>query len=134
MGGARVTKTIYGYFLCTRRHQLKFPFSYLISLMIVGHIPVSLWKAPLQEVLAYRTLLPLSKRLVSISTFTISTHAPPLTVIVEVRFYPCFKFYFPLFQTYHELPYPKTKDNKIQTRHKSELQRIPHPVLRMFYS
>ena len=35
-------------------------------------------------------------------------------VYVVVQFYPCFKFYFPLFQThYHTLPYPKTKQNKI---------------------
>ena len=30
-------------------------------------------------------------------------------VYVVVQFYPCFKFYFLLFQThYHTLPYPKT--------------------------
>ena len=31
-------------------------------------------------------------------------------VYVLVQFYPCFKFYFPLFSThYHTLPYPKTE-------------------------
>ena len=35
-------------------------------------------------------------------------------VYVVVKFYPRFKFYFPLFQThYPTLPYPKTKENKI---------------------
>ena len=34
-----------------------------------------------------------------------------------------FKFYFPLVQThYHTLPYPKTKENKIQTKEKIEPQ------------
>ena len=33
---------------------------------------------------------------------------------VVVQFYPCFEFYFSLFQIhYHTLPYPKTKENKI---------------------
>ena len=35
-------------------------------------------------------------------------------VYVVVQFYPCFKFYFSLFQShYHTLPYPKTKEKKI---------------------
>ena len=34
-------------------------------------------------------------------------------VNVVVRFYPWFKFYFPLFEShYHILPYPQTKENK----------------------
>ena len=47
-------------------------------------------------------------------------------VYVVVQFYPCFKFYFPLFQGhYHTLPYPKTtKIKKIQTKDKIELQHI----------
>ena len=34
---------------------------------------------------------------------------------VVVKFYPSFKFYFPLFQTHygHTIPYPKTKENNI---------------------
>ena len=42
-----------------------------------------------------------------------------------VQFYPWFKFYFPLFQThYHTYPYPKTKENKIQTKDDIEPQHI----------
>ena len=41
-------------------------------------------------------------------------HPFEIAVYVAVQFYPWFKFYFPLFQTtYHTLPYPKTKENKI---------------------
>ena len=48
-------------------------------------------------------------------------------ISVVVQFYPWFKFYSPLFQThYHTLPYPKTKENKIQTKDKFEPQHIHH--------
>ena len=40
-------------------------------------------------------------------------------IYVVVKFYPWFKFYFPLFQTHHHtLQYPKTKENKIWTKDK----------------
>ena len=46
-------------------------------------------------------------------------------ICVAVQFYPWFKFYFLLFQThYHTLPYPKTKENKIQTKDKIEPQHV----------
>ena len=42
-----------------------------------------------------------------------------------VQFYPWFKFYSILFQTYyHTLSYPKTKENKIQTKDKIVAQNI----------
>ena len=37
---------------------------------------------------------------------------------VVIQFYPWSKLYFPLFQAYyHTLPYPKTKENKIEPQH-----------------
>ena len=42
-----------------------------------------------------------------------------------VQFYPWFKSYFLSFQTHCQtLPHPKTKENKIQTRDKTEPQHI----------
>ena len=44
-------------------------------------------------------------------------------IYVVIKFYPWFKFSFPLFKTqYHTLQYPKTKENKIWTKDKIEPQ------------
>ena len=44
---------------------------------------------------------------------------------VAFQSYPWFKFYCPLFQTrYHTLPYPKIKDNRIQTKGFIERQQL----------
>ena len=53
-------------------------------------------------------------------------------VYVVVQFYPWFKFYFPLFQTYyHILPYPKTKEIKINFKPRRKLNRnILYTVLK----
>ena len=52
-----------------------------------------------------------------------------------VQFYPWFKFYSPLFRTYyHTLPYPKTRENTIQTKDKIELEHMYNGKVHGFFS
>ena len=52
-----------------------------------------------------------------------------------VQFYPWFKFYSPLFRThYHTLPYPKPRENIIQTKDNIELEHMYNGKVHGFFS